>query len=102
MIVRNCKVCKQQINPKRLEILPNTYTCVNCSDSSRKGAITVMKGEGDHTWIETIQIDDPETYNRYAEEELKFRKSISNSSKAEMLDDDDDEGESFNEIDLED
>jgi len=102
MVIRNCKVCKQQINPKRLEILPNTYTCVNCSDSSRKGAITVMKGEGDHTWIETIQIDDPEAYNRYAEAESKLRKNISYSSQPEMLDDEEDELEGFTEINLED
>jgi RNA polymerase-binding transcription factor DksA len=39
---------------RRLKALPGTKTCVNCSGARMKGAVTLMKGEGDHTWIETI------------------------------------------------
>lgn len=31
--MRNCKDCGQQIAPARLEFLPDTEFCINCSDS---------------------------------------------------------------------
>jgi hypothetical protein len=52
-----CIHCGQEIHPKRLEILPNAKTCVACSTTQRKAGLTVMKGTGDHTWIETIPME---------------------------------------------
>ena len=71
-----CVKCKQPIHPKRLEILPNTTRCVSCSDVQKKGVITVMKGEGDHTWIETIHLEH-EQYKAYMEAENKLHKTKS-------------------------
>jgi hypothetical protein len=35
-----------------------------------KGVVTLMKGEGDHTWIETIHLD-ADDYDRYLAQEKK-------------------------------
>jgi hypothetical protein len=59
----NCCVCDQEISPLRLKILPNTKTCVKCSDVAPKRARTVSLGEGDHTYNE-IEIMDNETYRQ--------------------------------------
>lgn len=73
--MRNCRVCGNEIHPKRLEILPNTFTCVPCSDTQKKGVINVMKGTGDHTWVETVFLE-AEDYKKYMEIEDKVRKII--------------------------
>jgi hypothetical protein len=59
-MTRECSGCGELINPKRLEILPNTKFCVNCSDSSRKRGVTVQLGEGDHTYTDIVILDEPE------------------------------------------
>lgn len=59
-MIRECSGCGELINPKRLEILPNTKFCVNCSDSSRKRGVTVQLGEGDHTYTDIVILDEPE------------------------------------------
>ena len=50
--IMNCIKFKNQIPPKRLEILQGTKTCVNCATTSPKRGVPVMKGKGDHTWVE--------------------------------------------------
>jgi len=70
--MKKCIACGEEIHPKRLEILPNTLKCVACSNTSRKAGINVMKGEGDHTYVETIIMERDE-YLRYQEAELKAR-----------------------------
>lgn len=69
----NCIKCNNQIPEGRLKALPNVKTCVECSGVQKKGTITVMKGEGDHTWIETIHLEH-EDYKAYMEAENKIRK----------------------------
>jgi|TARA_R110001583_G_scaffold2725_12_gene19081 hypothetical protein len=58
----DCIKCKKEIPPKRLEIIPNTKTCVNCSTESAKRGVPVMKGKGDHTWVE-LDIMSQEQYD---------------------------------------
>lgn len=70
--MKKCIICGEEIHPKRLEILPNTLKCVACSNTSRKAGITVMKGEGDHTYTETIIMERDE-FLKYQEAELKAR-----------------------------
>ena len=53
----NCIKCGEIIPEGRLKALPTAKTCVNCSGVQKKGVVTVMKGEGDHTWIETIHLE---------------------------------------------
>ena len=73
MIIKYCTGCNNEIHPKRLEILPTTTKCVSCSDVKKKGSITVMKGTGDHTWVETIPLE-PEEYEKYVELENQSRR----------------------------
>ena len=75
MIVRYCKVCGEQIHPKRLEIIPTATTCVPCSTTEKKGVVTVMKGQGDHTWVETIFLE-PDVYKKYVEQEGKLKNEV--------------------------
>jgi len=88
MIIRYCKGCKEQINPKRLEILPTATTCVPCSTTQKRGAVTVMKGEGDHTWVETIFMEHDE-YQQYMAAENKMRKIALSTPKTEYNGDED-------------
>jgi hypothetical protein len=69
----NCVKCGEQIPEGRLKALPTAKTCVNCSSVQKKGTVTLMKGEGDHTWIETIHLDH-EDYKAYMEAENRLRK----------------------------
>ena len=68
----NCIKCKDPIPEGRLKALPETKTCVNCSGARMKGAVTLMKGTGDHTWIETIHLD-ADDYDKYMEQEYKTK-----------------------------
>jgi len=65
-----CTGCNQPIHPKRLEIMPNTTRCVACSTTNKKAGITITRGEGDHTYNETIVMEH-EDYVRYKELEEK-------------------------------
>ena len=69
----NCIRCNEEIPAGRLKALPNAKTCVSCSGVQKKGTLTVMKGEGDHTWIETIHLEHDE-YKAYMEAENRLRK----------------------------
>jgi len=71
--MRNCKKCGEMIPEGRLKALPNAQTCVACSSVQKKGVVTVMKGEGDHTWIETIHLEHDE-HKKYMEAENRLRK----------------------------
>ena len=72
-----CIHCGEEIHPKRLEILPTAKTCVVCSTTGKKGGLTVMKGTGEDTWIETIPMDQEE-YKKIIDAESKFYKKSSN------------------------
>lgn len=61
---RFCKNCGIEIPSQRLKILPNTISCVKCSDVSLRRGIPVQLGEGDHTCTELIIVDEEE-YNKY-------------------------------------
>ena len=94
--MKKCISCGEEIHPKRLEILPNTTKCVSCSSTNRKAGITVMKGEGDHTYTETI-IMEHEDFVKYKEIEAKFNNTTfdeihteDNVAPSEPEDDDDD------------
>jgi len=60
---KTCNKCGDNIPEGRLKILPNTKTCVKCSEIGRKGAITVQLGEGDHIYNEIIILE-PEELNQ--------------------------------------
>lgn len=67
----------------------NYSFCVKCSEaglgSETKKAITVLKGEGDHTWVETIIMSDSD-YNSYLSEKDEEYKNR-NETKIDIEDD---------------
>ena len=68
-----CIKCGELIPEGRLKALPGTKTCTACSNAKMKGVVTIMKGEGDHTWIETIHLEHDE-HQKYMEAENRLRK----------------------------
>jgi len=87
IMIVECLGCGDQIHPKRLEILPNTKYCVNCSDVSRKRGVTVQRGEGDHSYTDVVIMEEKQ-FIRYMTSEGKIKKS---ATKAEFQNYDDDE-----------
>lgn len=57
MSKKYCVGCGNEIPSKRVEILPHTKTCVNCSTTEKKGGMIIQLGEGDHTCTELIVMD---------------------------------------------
>ena len=64
--IMDCVKCGNKIPTKRLDILPETKTCVNCSTESAKRGMPVMKGRGDHTWVD-LEIMTQEQYEQIEE-----------------------------------
>jgi len=83
-----CSECKEDMPELRLTQYNYSF-CVKCSESGlgseTKKAITVLKGEGDHTWVETIIMSDSD-YNSYLSEKDKEYK-ITNENKIDIEDD---------------
>jgi len=69
--MKKCVACGEEIHPKRVEILPNAITCVSCSTTGKKAGVSVVLGEGDHTYNEIV-IMEPEEFEQYKELELKI------------------------------
>lgn len=42
---RRCEVCGKRIPAERLDILPDTQTCVACSEEKSKSAVIMEDGE---------------------------------------------------------
>lgn len=82
----NCVICEKEIPSKRLEILPGTRTCVNCSTTGRYKGVVVQLGEGDHTCNETIIMKEEEAW-RFEQSEKELRKNIELEEQKESLDD---------------
>ena len=61
----NCK-CGSEIPPERLKILPDTKTCVKCSDVKKKKAI--VTGSYKHKMVELIIEDANSNVFDYIEE----------------------------------
>ena len=61
---RNCCKCNNPIPEKRLEIIPNTRTCVNCSTTEAVACHVVVTGKTEYSQIEIV---DQETSRRMRE-----------------------------------
>ena len=81
---RKCITCGEEINPKRLEILPNTQTCTQHSTIEKKAAVTVQMGEGDHTWTETFAVE-REEYRQLEEMRNNLRKTSTPETKPDSI-----------------
>jgi RNA polymerase-binding transcription factor DksA len=61
-MAKYCKGCGNEIHPLRIKVLPNTQTCVNCSQTGRKSGVPVLRGDikKDDTWVDVVFIDENE------------------------------------------
>ena len=58
--------------------------CVNCSTVGTKRGVPVMRGSGDHTWTETVIMEEDQYENYVVANAIE--KGDKNAAKAEMLD----------------
>ena len=86
-----CKSCGEPMPELRLLQYRYDY-CITCSENGKgqgkKHGIPVMMGEGDHTWIETVIMDDSQ-FEAYQRNE-KALKDLPKTGKAEMQNMDED------------
>ena len=80
-----CRFCDGKMPELRLTKYGYNF-CVECSEKGNKvkpkQAITVMMGEGDHTWIETTIVDGDQ-FHRYQNSE-RAREDMNRADKAEL------------------
>lgn len=67
-----CIRCKNDM-PELRKIQYGYNFCVKCSTVGIKKAISIQKGNGDHTWNETLIVDENH-YNEYLREKDKILK----------------------------
>ena len=101
-MIKFCKGCREEIHPMRVKALPNTQTCVNCSTTGAKRAITVLNGDvsKDDTWVDVVFMDE-ETYESYTNTSKKQNHISKKSLKLEMLDFEDDESDNIDSLTIE-
>ena len=82
-----CSNCGEPMPELRLTEYGYSF-CVTCSEAGlgegKKSGVPIMMGEGDHTWIETVIMDEKE-YASY-QRQIKAEKNLEKTGKAEMLD----------------
>jgi hypothetical protein len=81
-----CIKCSEVIHPQRIKALPGTKVCVSCSTAGAYRGVTMVYGEGDHTWND-IQLMTPEEYEHYEKSQSKS-KSPKTTPEFNNLDDD--------------
>tara|TARA_B110000438_G_scaffold265525_1_gene278937 strand:- start:4184 stop:4579 length:396 start_codon:yes stop_codon:yes gene_type:complete len=83
----DCRSCGSEMPELRLTQYGYNF-CVTCSENGKgegmKHGIPVLMGEGDHTWVETVIMDD-EQFKSYQRTE-KALKDLPKANKAEMQD----------------
>jgi hypothetical protein len=79
--MKYCK-CGKEISPIRLKILPETTTCVECSNTKAKQAVPILYGTKDDTWVDVVFME-PEEYNIYNKIKTHL---VKNKPKAEIQD----------------
>ena len=86
-----CRSCGGDMPELRLTQCGSNF-CVTCSENGKgegmKHGIPVLMGEGDHTWVETVIMDDDQ-YQQYQRQENAV-KNLDKNGKAEMQNMDDD------------
>jgi len=68
-----CPKCENPMPVKRREL--GYHVCVNCSTVSAKRGIPVMRGTGDHTWVD-LEVMTQEQFERFEEMENKTKSEI--------------------------
>ncbi len=70
-IERKCRGCGEQIHPMRLDVLPNTKTCVKCSKEGKKAGRFSVSREGEDISTQ-LEIHDPEKYQEIVKIEKQY------------------------------
>ncbi len=84
----SCSKCKGDMPELRYTQYGYDF-CVNCSTVGAKRGLPVTMGTGDHTWTETIVMEEDD-YIQYTEmEELHYGKSKKNKAERLNLEEDD-------------
>lgn len=78
----SCSQCGSSMPELRLTQYGYDF-CVNCSTVGTKRGIPVMRGSGDHTWTETIIMEEDQ-YEEYVVA-TALERGDKNTAKAEML-----------------
>ncbi len=60
---RRCKYCKEEIHPMRLDVLPNTKTCIKCSKEGKKAGRYNFKRSGEDV-ESTLTFHDQDEYQK--------------------------------------
>ena len=68
-----CPKCGNPMPLKRKEL--GYHVCINCSTVSAKRGVPVMRGTGDHTWVD-LEVMTQEQFERYEEMENKTKSEI--------------------------
>ena len=68
-----CPQCGNPMPLKRKEL--GYHVCINCSTESAKRGIPVMRGSGDHTWVD-LEVMTQEQFERFEEMENKTKSEI--------------------------
>ena len=68
-----CPKCENPMPLKRKEL--GYHVCINCSTVSAKRGVPVMRGTGDHTWVD-LEVMTQEQFERYEEMENKTKSEI--------------------------
>ena len=80
-----CTSCGEDMPELRLTKYGYNF-CVKCSESGNmikpKHGVPVLMGEGDHTWVETVIMDDDQ-YQSYKNHK-KAERNLKKNNKAEM------------------
>ena len=86
-MIRHCIACGELIHPKRIEIIPNTKTCVSCSTTGAKRGVPVLHGnvEKDDTWVDMVFFE-ADDFEKFKEQDKKLQNIVSTSTKAEYQD----------------
>ncbi len=66
-----CPKCGNPMPIKRKEL--GYHVCINCSTESAKRGVPIMRGSGDHTWVdlEIMTQDQFEKYKKLDQEQKK-------------------------------
>ena len=80
-----CRSCGGKMPKLRLTQYGYSF-CITCSENGKgegkKHGVPVMMGEGDHTWIETVIMDDAQ-FAAYERNETAY-KNLDKTNKAEL------------------
>jgi hypothetical protein len=86
-MIKHCIGCGELIHPKRIEIIPNTKTCVSCSTTGAKRGVPVLHGnvEKDDTWVDMVFFE-ADDFEKFKEQDKKLQNIVATSTKAEYQD----------------